>query len=176
MNHLIIPQSAIFTDLEGLVRFATLRSKRRTYDGVVNKRNMQLIKQCRHLYSTTPDVNARIIFTRDTGHHSSGWWKNPDYERCIHLSVSFCVNPTDAPLPFDKRQAQKIADAFFAENAKKCWVEAPYSPEGIRHQVHHYRLFCDEGWQPIIPRGEVYSRELTEAGWKSFSDIHGGAA
>ena len=25
----------------------------------------------------------------------------------------------------------------------------------------------------ILPRGEVYSRDLTGAGWRSFSDIHG---
>ena len=30
-----------------------------------------------------------IILTRDVGYHSSGWWKNPDYERCYHLSISF---------------------------------------------------------------------------------------
>ncbi|NLX57306.1 MAG: hypothetical protein GXY58_19525 [Planctomycetaceae bacterium] len=29
----------------------------------------------------------------------------------------------------------------------------------------------DERWQPNQPRGEVYSRELTEADWKSFSDV-----
>jgi hypothetical protein len=35
------------------------------------------------------------------------------------------------------------------------------------------RLFCDAGWQPIKPRGEVYSRHLTEKGWRTFSEIHG---
>ena len=25
-----------------------------------------------------------IVFTRDIGYHTSGWWKNPDYERCYH--------------------------------------------------------------------------------------------
>lgn len=30
-----------------------------------------------------------IIFTRDEGAHTCGWWKNPDYERCYHLSISF---------------------------------------------------------------------------------------
>lgn len=34
--------------------------------------------------------------------------------------------------------------------------------------VHRARLL---GWCPIKPRGEVYSRELTEAGYKSFSDV-----
>jgi hypothetical protein len=35
-------------------------------------------------------------------------------------------------------------------------------------------VFCDERWQPILPRGEVYSREFTEKGWKSFSEMNGG--
>lgn len=163
----------LFTDFGPLVRFAKLRAQRGTYDGRADRRNMKLINQCRHLYSINPEVSARLIYTRDVGHHSSGWWKNPDYERCLHLSISFCVNPTDAPLLFDKHQAQKIADAFFERDARKCWIEPPYSPEGKHADVWHYRLFCDGGWNPILPRGEVYNRELTEAGWKSFSEIHG---
>jgi len=163
----------LFTDLGPLVQFARLRAKRDAYDGRPTKRNMALMRMCAHLYAINPEVSARMIYTRDVGHHSNGWWKNPDYERCLHLSISFCVNPTDAPLPFDAKQAQKIAEAFFEGDTRKCWVEPPYSPEGKRNEVYHYRLFCDAGWQPILPRGEVYSRELTEAGWKSFSDIHG---
>lgn len=163
----------LFTALGPLVRFAKLRAQRGTYDGRTDARNMRLINQCRHLYAINPEVSARLIYTRDVGHHSSGWWKNPDYERCLHLSISFCVNPTDAPLPFDRKTAQEIATAFFEDDTRKCWVEPPYSPEGKHADVHHYRLFCDEGWQPILPRGEVYDKTFTEIGWKSFSEIHG---
>lgn len=28
-------------------------------------------------------------------------------------------------------------------------------------------------WQPLKPRGEVYTRKFTEAGWKSYSELHG---
>jgi hypothetical protein len=38
--------------------------------------------------------------------------------------------------------------------------------------VRHWRVFCDIIWQAIMPRGEVYSRELTERGWQSWSDLH----
>lgn len=163
----------LFTELGALVRFAKLRAQRGTYDGRQDSRNMRIIGQCRHLYSIDPEVSARLIYTRDVGHHSSGWWKNPQYERCLHLSISFCINPTDAPLPFDRREAEKIARAFFEDDARKCWVELPYTPEGKHADVHHYRLFCNEAWQPILPRGEVYSRDDTPADWKSFSEIHG---
>lgn len=167
------PRPVLFTDMSALVRFAKLRAKRGVYDGRVDNQNMRLLRTCSHLYSINPEVSARLIYTRDTGHHSSGWWKNPDYERCLHLSISFCVNPTDAPLPFEKGQAQTIAEAFFESDTRKCWVEPPYSPEGKRADVHHYRLFCDQTWSPILPRGEVYNREFTEIGWRSFSELHG---
>src|SRR5262249_14385874 len=50
-------------------------------------------------------------------------------------------------------------------------LSAALTEHGRKLDVWHYRLFCDPGWQPIKPRGEVYSRELTEAGWKSYSDL-----
>lgn len=160
----------LFTDLGPLVAFARLRAKHRFYDG---SEDMWLMRHCRHLYAISPEASARMIYTRDIGHHMSGWWKNPEYERCLHLSISFCVNPTDAPLPYDHKQAEKIARAFFGDDTSKAWVEPPYSKDGIKCGVHHYRVFCDQRWHPIIPKGEVYSRENTPAGWKSFSELHG---
>jgi hypothetical protein len=44
---------------------------------------------------------------------------------------------------------------------------------GRQYDVHHYRLFADKQWRPLLPRGEVYSKEFTERGWKSFGEIHG---
>lgn len=110
-------------------------------------------------------------FTRDVGYHSSGWWKNPDFERCYHLSISFFDPATQQPRPFEDATARRIAKAFYTKFTKWVWVESPFSDEGKAMGVWHYRLFCDERWQPILPRGEVYSTELTEAGWKSFSDV-----
>jgi hypothetical protein len=166
----------LFTDLGPLIRCAKLRAQRGIYDGRVDARDMRLLRYCSHLYSIEPDRSARLIYTRDRGHHSSGWWKNPDYERCLHLSISFCVNPTYAALPFDRKRAQIIAEAFFEGDVRKCWVEPPYTPEGKRGGVHHYRLFCDPAWMPMLPRGEVYNADFTEAGWQSFSELHGEAA
>ena len=159
-----------FTRLEPLVQFARARALLRPYDGSMD---MELMRHCAHLLGLSPRESARLIYTRDEGHHMGGWWKNPDYERCLHLSVSFCVNPTDAPLAFDRRQAERIARAFFGDDTPKAWVEPPYSAKGIICGVHHYRLFCDPGWCPLLPRGEVYSKANTPPGWKSFSEIHG---
>ena len=107
-----------------------------------------------------------VTFTRDVGHHESGWWKNPDYERCYHLSISF-------PGGRNKKAIDKICTGLFGEHKRKLWIEPPFSELGKKNDVWHYRLFCDQFWQPIIPRGEVYSKEFTEKGWKSFSELHG---
>lgn len=106
-----------------------------------------------------------IILTRDVGYHSSGWWKNPDYERCYHLSISF-------PSGLNRKKLEYILEKFFGNNRRLLWCEAPYSEQGKRNEVYHYRLFCDKNWQPIMPRGEVYSKQFTELGWKSFSELH----
>jgi hypothetical protein len=107
---------------------------------------------------------ATIIFTRESGYHSSGWWKNPDYERCWHLSISFRGGS-------EKKALREIIDNLFRPYERLIWVEPPYSPEGKKNNVWHYRLFCDINWQPIQPRGEVYSTQFTELGWKSFSEL-----
>lgn len=118
----------------------------------------------------------RVIFTRDSGYHSAGWWKNPDYERCEHLSLSFLDAETGSKMDQQKTLAAKVSRAFFGDHIDKLWIEPPYSDEGRARSVYHYRLFCDIGWNPILPRGEVYSTHLTEKGWKSFSELHGGAS
>ena len=122
------------------------------------------LRRCTH---HCPNTGATIIFTRDAGMHSSGWWKNPDYGRCWHLSLSF-------PGGHDRRLAERWCDAMFGADVTLLWVEPPFSDAGRRKGVWHYRLFCDAGWQPIKPRGEVYSKDWTPAEWKSWSDIHGG--
>lgn len=107
---------------------------------------------------------ATVIYTRDVGHHTSGWWKNPDYERCWHLSISFRSGT-------EKKALNEIIQNLFAPNEKWIWIEPPFSETGKSLNVWHYRLFCDEHWQPIKPRGEVYNTEFTERGWKSFSEV-----
>ena len=108
---------------------------------------------------------ATILFTRDIGYHTSGWWKNPDYERCYHLSISFRGGN-------EKKALAQIIDYLFGSFKNLIWVEPPYSDHGKKMEVWHYRLFCDEHWQPIKPRGEVYSTQFTERNWKSFSEIN----
>lgn len=155
--------------LAGVVAAARRKAARGTFDG--SDATMPYLLACKIDDDYT---RTRIIFTRDTGHHSSGWMKNPDYERCWHLSLSpfpahvpvirGCVDP-------DRRTTRAWVNAFFGDSLRFVWMESAKSAAGVRHEVQHWRLFCDAGWQPLLPRGEVYSTEFTEKGWRSASQV-----
>lgn len=148
-----------YTLLPDACRRMTAAAIKDVWDG---RRRTDYFESCRWHLVRYPCV---ILYTRDVGYHSGGWWKNPMYERCYHLSISF-------PGGKDKSVLNKIIDLLFASNKKLLWTEPPYSDEGKKLGVWHYRLFCDEFWRPIMPKGEVYSTQFTERGWKSFSELN----
>src|SRR5579859_6428518 len=82
MTNVITPSMAQLVD----------RMKRHAETGLYRGRsqefNQPYFARARQLHEKT---GTSLIFTKDTGHHTSGWFKNPDYERCYHLSVSFHV-------------------------------------------------------------------------------------
>jgi hypothetical protein len=104
--------------------------------------------------------------------HTSGWFKNPDYERCYHLSLSFWDLERHKHEPFDNKLARIWVNLFYGDWVKYIWEEGPSdeSRERGMGEVRHYRVMCDPAWQPIIPRKEVYSRDFIEKGWLSWSD------
>jgi len=114
-----------------------------------------------------------VLFTRDSWMHRSGWFKNPQFERCLHLSISFRDPESFEPAPWDAYVAERVARAFFDDDVKLIWTESAKTDHGRKLGVVHYRVFYNEHWEKIHPQGEVYSRELTEKGWKSWSDLHG---
>lgn len=75
-----------------------------------------------------------IILTRDVGYHTSGWWKNPDYERCYHLSISF-------PAGMKRNRLEYVVKQLFGYDRRWLWCEGPYSSVGRKCGVFHYRLF-----------------------------------
>jgi hypothetical protein len=163
----------LFETLETLVPFAKARAQRYLYDGRCGPRAEFIMRRCSHEWRLTPFESVWIIYSRDVGHHESGWWKNPGYERCLHLSVSFLTWISRTPLPYIPKVAERIGRAFWGDDVRKSWIEGPYTPQGRTCDVHHFRLFCDPAWSPIQPRGEVYSRENTPSDWRSFSEIYG---
>lgn len=120
------------------------------------------------------DSGASLLFTRDFGMHSSGWFRNPDYDRCMHLSIGFFDMDTSQPRPFEKQEAEMWVKLFYPKWQALIWHESSVMEKSDdRPEVHHYRVMMDAHWQAIKPRGEVYSRELTEVGWKSFTEQGG---
>jgi hypothetical protein len=148
------------------------------YTGFGTLQDQQTISRCRHLFRHGPELGVSVLFTRDDGMHACGWWKNPDYSRCEHLSLAFhdvthASSLGPAPAPQDHLRARLWCLAFFREHCRLLWVEPPFSPQGKRADVYHYRLFLAPDWRmPVLPRKEVYTREFTERGWKSWSDQH----
>jgi len=76
------------------------------------------------------------------------------------------------PRPSDKKLCADWAELFFADARRLAWIESPKTEEGKALDVLHYRVFTNPFWQPIHPRGEVYTRDFTEKDWKSFSELH----
>lgn len=150
-----------------------LRAASRTgmFDGLMTSAAQIYLERCKAFHASTGSL---LIFTRDSGHHSSGWFKNPEFELCLHLSLSFHEPfQLHKQATFSQALADEWVDCVFGEKKKLAWRETAKSPEGRALEVVHWRVFCDAHWFPIYPRGEVYSREFTEKGWQSWSDLHG---
>lgn len=161
-----------------------LRSMASQHPNDGHRDQTHLLQRLNVLYIPDRGPVSRVLFSRDSGAHTSGWWKNPDYDRCFHLSLSFYDREvilrwlelgeqyaTTGSLPKDRRETDAWVELFFGDHARLIWCEPPAFDAGKLLDVWHYRLFCDPNWQPILPRGEVYTREFTEAGWKSWSDV-----
>lgn len=125
---------------------------------------------------TEPGRPTRLLISFDVGYHASGWWKNADYDRCLHISVSHPL--IDRPMvaktipealggglrpgyevePPTEAEVWAWALAIFGPaDAPKAWIEPaasvfdPYRMPGIVHA----RLFYDDHG-PIQPQGEAY--------------------
>jgi len=160
-------------DRERLTK-AAKAAKRKAMAGPINPgtKSPEFLAQFMTVVKLT-EVSVGILYSRDSNHHMGGWWKNPDYERCMHLSTSYRSPDGTILLPNDKSISGLLSRMLFGRHYKSAWVESPFSPDGKLHDVLHHRLFCDPSWAPILPRGEVYSSNLTSTGWRSFSEIHG---
>lgn len=143
------------------------------YDGMAHRdpRMARYVDRCRRVL---PDFGCTALYTRDSGMHAIGWWKNPDYSQCLHLSLSFFDRETHAPAPHDHAEARRWCEIFFDGMTRLIWAEPPFSDHGKRFDVWHYRVFTAPDFKtPLLPRGEVYTRDFTERGWKSWSELHG---
>lgn len=154
---------------DGQIEKVVAELRRRAMTGFAEGQFTPYMELCRMVAFGTS-----LLLTRDVGYHTSGWWKNPDYERCWHFSMA--PAPSEVWMPstpeLNKKLKARWLKAVFGDNLKLTWVEPPHTNRGRQIDVWHWRLFCDENWQPMKPRGEVYSKEFTEVGWKSFSEVN----
>lgn len=147
----------------------------------------------RHVLDTTaitePGRPTRVMVTFDVGYHASCWFKNADYEQCLHVSVSHprpdvveqkvdklgLMRPRGALYPGMRletpsdEEARAWGRAFFEEHAPKAWVEPAASvldPYRMPNVVH-LRLYYDGQMRPFIPEGEVYDLKP----WSSIDPI-----
>lgn len=108
---------------------------------------------------TEPGRTVSIIVTLDSGTHASGWWRNSDYDRCLHLSVthpgSIVIGRLETP---SDKEVASWAKALFGPHLNKTWTEPAASVFDPHRQpnVCHVRLFLDKENRPIMPEGEVY--------------------
>lgn len=157
MTHIITPS------MESLKTAMYTHARRGFYDGL--NFDDPYFQRARRIHRETGTL---LIFTRDVGMHSSGWFKNPDYDKCWHLSMSFLDLEGGSYRPFEFDLAETWVRCFYGENARYVWEEGNFRIDSPN--VRHYRVMVNAAWQPILPRGEVYSLDLTEKGWKSWSD------
>lgn len=144
-------------------------------------RGDRLLTDPRHLVDTTaitePGRPVRLMLSFDVGYHASGWFRNSDWERNLHLSLSHPRpelpalwtpgKPEIGVGPGPSMQLETVGDAearawgraVFGADAPKAWFEPAASPLDPHRapNVVHLRLFYDPGMRPFIPRGEPYA-------------------
>jgi len=113
------------------------------------------------------ELRISTLLTFDVGAHSSGWWRNSDYERCWHLSLVGIAQlgvhggHEYVDVPLDDITAW--ASIEYGRARSLAWTEPPagdfdvYRNAPASRHTTHIRLFVDQQNQPIKPTGEVYT-------------------
>jgi hypothetical protein len=128
--------------------------------------------------ATTPELVVCLLLTRDRMHHSSGWWRNAEYEYCWHLSLSardrLAFRAAEAgqqpgsTLGYEELPRDEVrywTRLLFREHVDKLWNEPGGGDPRLSLEqaqrnalIWHLRLFLDpDSMEPFIPKGEVYT-------------------
>lgn len=137
------------------------------YDGDI-EHNQWIIEACSHVM-LIEGVAVVVILTRDNL-VKMGFWKNIDFARCLHLSISFRDPCTNQTVPWCNATAKRIVAAVFGIDARLTWWEPAYTPEGKFRGVQHWRLFYSPNWSmPIHPKGEPHTLNVP-FGWNEWTE------
>lgn len=112
------------------------------------------LRRCsRRVGSTT------LVFTRDETGPGRSRFECPALRRSWHLSTE-CRDPVE-------RDAW--LRTFFGDHRHRLWVTGPTTAAGRAFDVWHWRLFCDEHWEPAVFDREP--AELRAAGYLAASEV-----
>ncbi|HEY4243692.1 MAG TPA: hypothetical protein VGM88_27960 [Kofleriaceae bacterium] len=98
--------------------------------------------QAEHKYVRRCSARAgstTLVFTRDAGNHEFGWLADPTHDRCWHLSIA----------SEDDTERDAWLRAFFGDRVSDLWAQTCATQYGHDRGVSHWRLFCDERWNPL---------------------------
>jgi hypothetical protein len=109
--------------------------------------------------------------------------KNHDLARCRHLSLGFWKgrfsnDNLEGELRGELRRVKLENEemrtawlkAFFGHDLSRVWVCAPLTEEGRQYNIKHYRLFCDEKWQPLPRTAGIAKSPMHALGWNLWGE------
>ncbi len=118
-----------------------------------------------------PATGTSITFTRCVGFNEYLGVDDPNFERYLHLSLSFwSADDEDGPMPTSRRDevlCNLCATAFFGDDDPHTWIDLSQTSDGRALDVWHWYLFCDADWQPIILDPATDTSHLTSIGWRN---------
>ena len=71
------------------------------------------------------ELRVSVIVSDDQGTHASGWWRNSEYDRCLHLSVVGMDARQTAYEDLPEADRRAIAAVVFGDDLTKTWTEPP---------------------------------------------------
>ncbi len=151
-SSIIVRTMVIQHDFGSIANRMRYRASAGEFRGGASEVEQQYIRKC-----STRAGGTTLIFTRDVGNYSCGWLAEPAHERCLHLSIS-CDDPIE-------RDAW--LRAFFGDRVEALWGEYSVSGFGREKDVWHWRLFCDELWNPILAN----HADLLASGMRTGRDL-----
>ncbi len=122
-------------DFDSIANRMRYRARSGAHCGDRSVRELAYIKKC-----SARDGSTTLVFTRDFGNHQFAWLADPAHDRCWHLSIA-CS---------DSIERDAWLRALFGEHVEHLWGQSCVSLYGQQRGVWHWRLFCDENWQPLI--------------------------
>lgn len=135
------------------------RSRGWVHRGEVGRAMLRELERCTVDHGPT---RTRVMLTRDAGMHSSGWLRNPEFERCFHLSLSPFPDDVHVTIPHVEATRSRIEAA---------WVRTVYrehTPVYVARAAVHGRREAAAG-RALAP--VLQPRVAAELGWRSASQV-----